>query len=354
MTMPENPQAPVLKWSPSHLISYCASKDLLVFLAGSKIRPVHVGTGQLILNPSLENAHDDIIRSGSFNEDGTLFITSSDDKYLRLWQVEDWSLLGSRLCKKKITGALFIGDDIVWSDRFGSVGQISLNDFVQPEVSHKQLLGHFSWVTQIAYNGRFLVTSDRDEKIRISCYPKSYVINSFCLGHSDIVSCLSVPSYEKLPENSLISGGGDGQIFLWNTETGDAYGNVELEDSALIRDISYNGDENLIYALSEKNQGIYVIQIEQDYSLQIKKRIELESNPLALKYIPDTGNLWVTLENGDILTVNGDTTEHASFEKEVNQFFEEVTDDEKSRAIMYCSISSWKKYQSHKKSKVAN
>ena len=34
----------------------------------------------------------------------------------------------------------------------------------------------------ITKDDKFLITSDRDEKIRVSCYPNSYNIHSFCLG----------------------------------------------------------------------------------------------------------------------------------------------------------------------------
>lgn len=36
-------------------------------------------------------------------------------------------------------------------------------------------------------DGQFLITSDRDEKVRVSHYPNAYNIGSYCLGHEEYV-----------------------------------------------------------------------------------------------------------------------------------------------------------------------
>ena len=75
-------------------------------------------------------------------------------------------------------------------------------------------LGHLSMLLDIKLSlcGKFIITADRDEKIRISHYPNAYNIHNFCLGHSDFVT-----SIELLPQQrtQLVSGSGDGTLKIW-------------------------------------------------------------------------------------------------------------------------------------------
>lgn len=32
---------------------------------------------------------------------------------------------------------------------------------------------------------KYVLTSDRDEKIRVTHYPKTYIIKNYCLGHKE-------------------------------------------------------------------------------------------------------------------------------------------------------------------------
>ncbi len=52
------------------------------------------------------------------------------------------------------------------------------------------LLGHLSMLLDVAVSncGKFVITCDRDEKIRVSSYPNAYNINNYCLGHTDFVT----------------------------------------------------------------------------------------------------------------------------------------------------------------------
>jgi WD40 repeat protein len=79
------------------------------------------------------------------------------------------------------------------------------------------LLGHCSILTDMALVHRKsqLITSDRDEKIRVSAYPNTYNITSFLLGHTDYVA-----GFQSIDDETLgpliVSGGGDGTLRLWN------------------------------------------------------------------------------------------------------------------------------------------
>lgn len=92
---------------------------------------------------------------------------------------------------------------------------------------HQLILGHVSLLTDIICGsvsadkvGRreYILTSDRDEHIRVSRgIPQAYVIEGYCLGHTQFVSKLCfIPSKPRL----LISGGGDDFLLLWDWPAG--------------------------------------------------------------------------------------------------------------------------------------
>lgn len=88
--------------------------------------------------------------------------------------------------------------------------------------SHKLLLGHVSMLTDLLITTigaaagfdkprTYLLTSDRDEHIRVSRGPpQTHVIEGYCLGHHEFVNklCLAEP-------NLLVSGGGDDDLLVW-------------------------------------------------------------------------------------------------------------------------------------------
>eukprot|EP01137_Pigoraptor_chileana_P024138 Opistho-2@91588 len=62
--------------------------------------------------------------------------------------------------------------------------------------------------------GDIILTADRDEKIRISRYPRAHNIEGYCLGHTEFVSriCLAPAAFS----GALVSCGGDGSVRLWD------------------------------------------------------------------------------------------------------------------------------------------
>lgn len=90
---------------------------------------------------------------------------------------------------------------------------------------HQLLLGHVSMLTDMQLatakvNGKsrhHIITSDRDEHIRISRGPpQAHIIERFCLGHKDFISYLQIVPKSNL----LVSGGGDDWIGVWDWTTG--------------------------------------------------------------------------------------------------------------------------------------
>lgn len=85
-------------------------------------------------------------------------------------------------------------------------------------VEDKPILGHVSILLDMQVSSpsgdrTVIISSDHDEHIRVSRYPRSEVIHGFCLGHTGIVSKICTP---KFLSEILISASSDGTIRLWN------------------------------------------------------------------------------------------------------------------------------------------
>nr|XP_058941381.1 tRNA (guanine-N(7)-)-methyltransferase non-catalytic subunit WDR4-like [Pocillopora verrucosa] len=153
-----------------------------------------------------------------FSKSGGLFAICTPYKELFIWQTSDWKLLNKREVIRRSTVILFTNkeDSIIVSNKGGDVYRFSVHDV---DKEKELLLGHVSMILDMVLteDDKFLITSDRDEKIRVSWFPNSYSIHTFCLGHLDFVSCLALLSGSQ---NILVSGGGDGTVTFWNPESG--------------------------------------------------------------------------------------------------------------------------------------
>lgn len=177
---------------------------------------------------------------------------------------------------------------------------------------HQLLLGHVSMLTDVLFatsetDGQargFIITSDRDEHIRISRGPPhAYVIERYCLGHKEFISKLSV-----LPSTGiLVSGGGDDWLGFWNWQTGELMRRYDIksalrgllekannvEASGEDRNIAVSGlwsvpsnpesgsaRQDTLLVASERCSALAAISVNEDGSISEAHVLELPGNPL--------------------------------------------------------------------------
>ncbi|KAF2118508.1 tRNA methyltransferas-like protein [Lophiotrema nucula] len=103
----------------------------------------------------------------------------------------------------------------------------------QLKFKHELLLGHVSMLTDILHatvEGRsYIITSDRDEHIRISRgLPQAHIIEGFCFGHEEFISRLCLTT-----SGLLVSGGGDPYLCVWAWLDGRLLEKVFIRDAVL-------------------------------------------------------------------------------------------------------------------------
>lgn len=151
-----------------------------------------------------------------------------ENKWLCCYHMYTSEVLSSTLLKKCPCGISLqnIGNDksniaLIITDKAGDIWGINANQF-KNEV---RLGGHTaSIITDMKINevnnSKYLLTCDRDEKIRISNFPYVSNIQSYCIGHSGIVVNIDSMSIQQgktgVEVGLLVSGSWDNTIRLWS------------------------------------------------------------------------------------------------------------------------------------------
>lgn len=173
------------------------------------------------------------------SHDGKFMVTGGQDKKLVVWDLASMKVKSQTTTDKKIVGAVIdqSGTDVVFAEKAGEVFSKPIGD---ADAKSKHLLGHISSLTDMALSpsGKRLLTADRDEKIRISHYPHAFEIDAYCLGHTELVTCMCVFAGEKAGEELVLSAGADGTLRLWNVSDGALLATYEISASQNAADIA--------------------------------------------------------------------------------------------------------------------
>lgn len=156
------------------------------------------------------------VQNVSYSPDGQLLAvtTSGAQKALLLYRArpEHARLLSARPLARAASALRFCSDSssILVTDKTGDCYQY---DCVEVEAPPRLLLGHLSVVYDILWSEdqQHIITCDRDDKIRVTNYPATFDIHSYCLGHREFVSGLAL-----LTDRHIASSSGDKTLRIWN------------------------------------------------------------------------------------------------------------------------------------------
>ncbi|PVU99968.1 hypothetical protein BB559_000216 [Furculomyces boomerangus] len=251
------------------------------------------------------------IRNIGVSGDSTLFALITENKKLVVVNAETFSIVNHTETLKKCNAVCFDEErNVVVADKFGDAIMYKTETFV-PET----LLGHVSILTDIAIckhgNKQLILTSDRDEKIRVSSYPNSYNILSFCLGHEEFVSCFEIPIFNQ---DYVISGSGDGSICVFHISSGsiiqkinlgeilkESLGNETPKEIGVlsIKSTKYQNGEMYIAVIIESVPFILFWKWEdkKEQKMELDKKISLLPNELPNSICFNGEKLYVSFTN---------------------------------------------------------
>ncbi|KAH9289026.1 hypothetical protein KI387_033143, partial [Taxus chinensis] len=229
-------------------------------------------------------SHMDSIRSICFDSKGDFFASAGDDKLVKLWNTDSWHCVKTIRSEKRVSAASFSSDGqfLMFADKFGVVWILATSITDKPNCKDDKaepLLAHCcSIITDLGIlsNGRLIATADRDFKIRVSVLPKNplggaHEIQSFCLGHTNFVSCISFLGIQADCEGFLISGGGDATVRLWDYMSGELLDTFEGETAVGPNEYTNGADNHTssaVTALSvSPDSSVIAVAIERLYGV---------------------------------------------------------------------------------------
>ncbi|KAF9622607.1 hypothetical protein IFM89_032506 [Coptis chinensis] len=257
--------------APALIAIHPVEKSVVVAI-GSELRvfDLQEDCASSLVDDSGRPLHMDSIRAISFGADGRLFVSAGDDKLVKIWTTNPWHCIRTVLSEKRVS-ALAISPDnlfVSFADKFGVVWVVSTEVDDERKDEASPIFAHYcSIITSLEFSpdGRFIVSADRDFKIRVTVFPKrplsgAHEIQSFCLGHTEwvfviitifistfwhfviciekvtgrfsfefashsffavrFVTCLSFVCTQEYPQGFLLSGSGDSTVRLWDITSG--------------------------------------------------------------------------------------------------------------------------------------
>lgn len=281
-----------------------------------------------------------------------LIVTTDNDKAVVIFKInydsekseEIFQLIKRQPISKRPSAVCTSMDDaqVIIADKFGDVYSIPLNDpTVEDDSKLIPILGHVSMLTcvqnAIDENGKeVILTADRDEHIRISYYPKSYVIKKILFGHKEFISSFILP--EWCDSKVLISAGGDSFICSWlwqqNEELKELKCKIDvdylvkdkLNEKHLVPEKFQNEDNDLVeycisqliplnkseqvLAIFEKIPSLFIFDLSRDGELSFNKEYPVNSDIITATASND--KLICSFDNMDqglqIFNINDDKT----------------------------------------------
>ncbi|KAF8044844.1 hypothetical protein N665_6387s0002 [Sinapis alba] len=179
--------------------------------------------------------HKDSIRAIRYGASGKLFASAGDDKLVKIWSAVSWQCINTISSEKRVSAVTISRDDsyVCYADKFGVVWVVDLDGInkgkILPSKKGLPLFCHYcSIITSLDFSpdGRYILSADRDFKIRVTVFPKkplqgAHEIHSFCLGHTEFVTCITFVRNPELTQGyHLMSGSGDSSVRLWDITSG--------------------------------------------------------------------------------------------------------------------------------------
>lgn len=268
-------------------------------------KPVEAENGQPVLTDNIDPLEIQAVAIMKSPSDGKIwYAVARLDKSLCLYCIDPSS---EDIVKKPTT--IHFTNKRVWSLCFANVGSLSvvitgdvagdawsfsLTNSSKDGSNSRLLLGHTASMLSAVdvIDNRLLITADRDEKLRISPFPNTHLIEAYLLGHGEFISCFQVSP----DRNTMGSGSGDKTLRLWNMKSFkeiaryEATARLNETDTQLIPvQIVWDSGSKFMLVAYDSCNFIDVVEVTETKFRQ-RQRFECQSQPLGLSWFQLDGS----------------------------------------------------------------
>ncbi|MCA2775178.1 MAG: hypothetical protein IM474_07770 [Microcystis sp. M135S2] len=186
--------------------------------------------------------HNSNVNSVSFSSVGKTLATGSDDKTIKLWNVQTGQEIRTLTGHNGIVNSVSFSSDGKTLATGSDDKTIKLWN-VQTGKEIRTLSGHNRGVTSVSFSsdGKTLATGGWDNTVKLWNVETRKEIRTLS-GHNGIVFSVSFSSDGK----TLATGSDDNTIKLWNVETGKEIRSLSLFDNSSFRSVSFSIDGNIL------------------------------------------------------------------------------------------------------------
>ncbi|XP_006366671.1 tRNA (guanine-N(7)-)-methyltransferase non-catalytic subunit wdr4 isoform X1 [Solanum tuberosum] len=247
------------------LIAVHPTQKSVAVAVGSNLRVYNLqeGCSVSLVDDSGVHMHKDSIRAIRYGAEGKLFVSAGDDKLVKIWVTDSWRCISSVSSEKRVTAVAISNDGrfVSFADKFGVIYAVEIEGSHEnqslPNKKAVPILAHYcSIITSLEFSpdGQYIISADRDFKIRVSVFPEkpsdgAHEIQSFCLGHSEFVSCLAFICSQDSQQWYLLSGGGDSTVRLWDFTCGSLLDTCHVGETGLLQ--SKEGIDDRLLAVTD-------------------------------------------------------------------------------------------------------
>jgi len=234
--------------------SYLARKLLLEVMSGSGSnpnRPYTVETERAMIkayqsDEGFFTGHKEGVYSVAFSPDGKMLASISDDKCIKIWDVNTGE------CKDSLNIRHW-GRSLAFSPDGKKILSTSIDSIIQvwnlKDKTFTELTGHSAYVFSASYchNGRYIVSASEDKTVKIWDSITNKCILTF-RGHNRSVYHASFSNDDKY----IASASFDKTIRIWNLSTGKCVDTLYGHDD-VVSSVSFNPSDNQLVSSSWDN-----------------------------------------------------------------------------------------------------